>query len=134
MPRVLIQVSREARPPSGQASALPGLPGLKLFVMMVKTVLLQAGRDRGGKHERTSGASVQNKLTIKTMLYSFPVQILPCYEYYRPDFAIKKIKKIESNRITSLGSVLGPELVMLVINSAVFLNCSPYSPMTASFL
>lgn len=45
-----------------------------------------------------------------------------------------KKKKIESNRITSLGSVLGPELVMLVINSAVFLNCSPYSPMTASFL
>lgn len=76
MPRVLIQLSREARPPSGQASALPGLPGLpglKLFVMMVKTVLLQAGRDRGGKHERTSGASVQNKLTIKKMLYSFPV-------------------------------------------------------------
>lgn len=47
---------------------------------------------------------------------------------------LKKRKKIESNRITSLGSVLGPELVMLVINSAVFLNCSPYSPMTASFL
>lgn len=43
----------------------------------------------------------------------------------------KKKKKIESNRITSLGSVLGPELVMVVINSAVvFLNCSPYSPTT----
>lgn len=65
----------------------------------------------------------------------FQYQLLPYYEYYRPDFAIlKKRKKIESNRITSLGLVLGPELVMLVINSAVFLNCSPYSPMTASFL